>query len=131
MVIAKEFSKPSGSIQSRWKPLEYSARTCSRTTAGSVTPLRFSTLVNAVPVYSGYMSISSGEQSLMRQQRSAQIQLALHRLMQPRFDVLRDDLAEDQLLGEVLGADHDVVARAAAGEQEDRARQQRIVVRSN
>ncbi len=132
IVIANEFSKPSGSSQSRWKPLEYSARTCSRTTAGSVTPLRFSTLVNAVPVYSGYMSISPREQRLVRQQRSAEIELALHRLMQARLDMLRDDLAQDQLLGEILGADHDVGARAAAGEQRSRARtQQRIVVRSN
>ncbi len=55
------------------------------------------------------------EQRLMREQRAAQIQLALHRLMQARFNVLRDDLAQDQLLGEILGADHDVVARAAGG----------------
>ena len=46
----------------------------------------------------------------MREQRSTQIQFALHRLMRPRFDVLRDDLAQDQLLGKVLGADDDVVA---------------------
>ena len=50
----------------------------------------------------------------MGEERTTQIQLALHRLMQARFDVLRDDLAEDQLLGEILGPDHDVVARAAA-----------------
>jgi hypothetical protein len=31
--------------------------------------------------------------------------------MQPRFDVLGDDFAEDELLREILGADHDVVAR--------------------
>src|SRR3984885_2968808 len=37
--------------------------------------------------------------------------------MRARFYVLRDDLAQDQLLGEVLGAHHDVVARPAAGEQ--------------
>ncbi len=49
------------------------------------------------------------EQRLVRQQRSSQIQLALHRLMRARFDVLRDDLAQDQLLGEILGADHDVM----------------------
>ena len=40
--------------------------------------------------------------------------------MRASFDVLRDDFAQDQLLGEVLGADHDVVARAAAGEQRRR-----------
>ena len=56
----------------------------------------------------------------MRQQRSAQIQLALHGLMHPRFDVLRDDLAQDQLLGEILGADHDVVlATQQPGEKQN------------
>ena len=56
------------------------------------------------------------EQRLVREQRSAEIEFAFHRLVQARFDVLRDDLAEDELLGEVLGADHDVISRAAAGE---------------
>ncbi len=37
--------------------------------------------------------------------------------MRSRFDMLRDDLAQDELLGEILGADDDVLARAAAGEQ--------------
>ena len=82
-----------------------------------MTPLRLSTLVNAVPVYSGYMIDIFRQQRLMRQQRSAQIELALDGLMSSRFDVLRDDLAQDQLLGKILGADHDVVARAAAREQ--------------
>jgi hypothetical protein len=56
---------------------------------------------------------------LVRQQRAAQIQLAFHGLMEPRLDVLRDDLAQDQLLGEILGADNDVVARRAGGEKQD------------
>jgi len=58
------------------------------------------------------------EQGLMREQRPAQIKLAFHGLMEPGFEMLRDDLAQDQLLGEILGADHDVVARAAASEQD-------------
>jgi hypothetical protein len=53
----------------------------------------------------------------MRQQRSPEIELALHRLMRARLDVLRDDLAQYQLLGEIFRADDDVVASAAAGEQ--------------
>jgi hypothetical protein len=40
--------------------------------------------------------------------------------MEAGFDMLRDDLAQDELLGEVLGADHDVMARAAGGEQRGR-----------
>jgi hypothetical protein len=55
----------------------------------------------------------------MREERPAEIELALDRLMQARFEVLRDDLAQDQLLGEILGADNDVVARRAGGEKQD------------
>jgi hypothetical protein len=50
----------------------------------------------------------------MGQQRAAKVQLAFDRLVQARFNVLRDDLAQDQLLGKILGADHDVVAGAAS-----------------
>src|SRR5581483_10166289 len=58
--------------------------------------------------------------SLVREQSSAEIELALDRLVQLVFDMLRDDFAEDQLLGEVLRADHNVIAPpAAGGEQED------------
>jgi hypothetical protein len=39
--------------------------------------------------------------------------------MQPRFDVLCDDLAQDQLLGEILGADHDTVVSAATDQQQE------------
>ena len=41
----------------------------------------------------------------MSQQSSAQIQLALNRLVKPIFKVLRDDFAQYDLLGEVFRTD--------------------------
>ena len=58
------------------------------------------------------------EQGPMRQQRAAQVQLPLHFLLQPMFQMLRDDLAEDHLLGEVLRSDAD--ARIAHGPKQRR-----------
>ena len=44
---------------------------------------------------------------LMRQQGPAQVELTIHPTAKTMFQMLRDDLAEDDLLGEILRADRD------------------------
>ena len=56
----------------------------------------------------------AGEERAIADQRAAEIQPALHRQPGLALDGLRDDLAEDQLLGEVLRADDDRAGARAA-----------------
>jgi hypothetical protein len=56
----------------------------------------------------------------MGEQRAAEIQFAIHWLMQAVLDVLGEDLAEDYLFSEILGADGDAVLRGTTREQQNR-----------
>src|SRR6476646_1484900 len=63
------------------------------------------------------------QQSTMRQQRATQVEAAFYSLLQTMFQMLRDDLAQHHLLGEVLRPHADVLfARGARtrGESEQR-----------
>ncbi len=44
---------------------------------------------------------------------SGEIETALDRKMSFVFDLLSDDFAENELLGEVLGSDNDAIRRAS------------------
>jgi len=56
---------------------------------------------------------------LVRDVRSAQIKAALDREMSFIFDLLGDELSENDLLGEVLASDHDAGLVGATGEQKN------------
>src|SRR5215469_11099060 len=66
----------------------------------------------------------------MRQQHPTQVQLAVNLNMQPVFDVLRDDLSEYYLLGEILGPDNDArpLPGAACCEQRAQAAEKRFSI---
>jgi hypothetical protein len=53
----------------------------------------------------------------MSQQGSTEIQFTIHGLMQPILQVLRDNLAQDYLLCEILRTYRDMVLRRAAREK--------------
>src|SRR5581483_3517759 len=96
--MAKVLLKPSGAVHSSLKRRAYSSLTRRSTSCGSVSGGLFKIASSAVPVYSTYTSISPAARDL-------QIGVG--------FDRLRDDLAENRLLGEILGA-HGDGARALA-----------------
>ena len=56
----------------------------------------------------------------MREQGAAEIQFAIHRLVQAILEMLRDDLAEDYLFSEILGTNGDAVLRGTAREEQKR-----------
>jgi len=59
---------------------------------------------------------SSGEDGLVADEGAGQIEAALDWQVSARLDNLREELTENELLGEVFGADYDVVRmRGAAG----------------
>ena len=64
---------------------------------------------------------------------SGEVETALHREMSLVFDLLGDDFAEDELFGEILGADYDAIRarRAAGGEKEQRNQQRQASISSN
>src|SRR5579864_2058476 len=47
------------------------------------------------------------DERLVREQRAAEVQLALDLLPQPPLELLGDDLAEHELFGKILRPDHD------------------------
>src|SRR5213593_121264 len=53
---------------------------------------------------------------MVREQRAAQVQLAVHPLRQPKAHVLGDDLTQDHLLREILGAHGERAGLPAAGQ---------------
>jgi hypothetical protein len=56
---------------------------------------------------------TSGENALMCDVSAAKIKAAFDGKMSSVFDLLRDQLAEDDLFGEILAADYDAVAMGA------------------
>jgi hypothetical protein len=56
------------------------------------------------------------QQSVMRQHGPAQIEFTSDRTAKTVFQMLRDNLTEDNLLGEILRPDRDRVFSGAAGE---------------
>ena len=65
---------------------------------------------------------ASAEDGLMADVASGQVEAALDREMSFVFDLLGNDFAEDELFGEILGADDDAILarRAARGEKKER-----------
>ena len=70
--------------------------------------------VSAVPDILGIQIDVSAHERLMRQHRPAQVEFAIHGAAKTMFQMLRDDLAEDDLLGEILRADRDRMFLRAA-----------------
>ncbi len=56
---------------------------------------------------------AAAENRLLADVCARQVEAALDRQVGLVFDLLGEDFAEDELLGEVLGADDDAVSRAA------------------
>src|SRR4029077_8460636 len=52
---------------------------------------------------------SSGEDCLVADECASQVETALHRQMSAAFDDLSEQLSEDELLGEVLGANYNAI----------------------
>src|SRR6266851_4183879 len=59
---------------------------------------------------------ASGEDALVRDVSSAEIETPFDRKMSFVFDLLGDEFSEDDLLGEVLASDNDVGMGGAGGE---------------
>ncbi len=62
---------------------------------------------------------AAAENGLLANVCASQVETALDRQVGFIFDLLRHDFTEDELLGEVLGADHDDICarRSASGEK--------------
>ena len=78
-----------------------------RDPSGSRPTARRRTTTSAVPVYSGYASISPSFERLQRDLLVAEVELLVD-VEAGRLEALRVDLTEDLLLGEVLRADGDL-----------------------
>jgi len=57
---------------------------------------------------------SSGEDGLVADEGAGKVEPALDREMGARFDDLCEELSENQLLGEIFGADYDTVRMSGA-----------------
>jgi hypothetical protein len=61
---------------------------------------------------------AAGQDRLMTDVGSGQIETPVHRQMRPGFEVLREQFSQDRLLSEVLGPDYDsVLANPSAARQ--------------
>ena len=65
---------------------------------------------------------ASGKNALMRDVGAAEIKPALDGKVSLVFDLLRNQLAEDDLLGEIFASDDDALLVVAGGEENDRAK---------
>ncbi len=63
----------------------------------------------------------AGEHRLMREERAAEVEFAADVSVQAVFEMLGDDLPEDELLAEVLGADTHARFVTAGSEREGKA----------